>query len=155
MRRQGRLPVFPSLKGLQIDHRKAEDISVEELCVSEDPIFKSFLQVGFECSTHKTKAGKRPDLVASTQHDRLVIQDYQRTREMGMATAREGARWHRIEAKPGVHDFPRSRLSGSIRNLGIEIIWTAAFRLAIIWTFPTGVGHRLRAVCARFYQVSR
>jgi beta-glucosidase/6-phospho-beta-glucosidase/beta-galactosidase len=97
---------------------------VEELCVPEDPIFKSFLQAGFECSTHKTKAGKRLDLVASTEHDRLVTQDYQRLLEMGMATAREGTRWHVIEAKACVHDFSTvAPFLEAAETLGIEIIW--------------------------------
>jgi len=60
---------------------------------------------GFECSTHRTQDGRRLDLVASTRHDRLAAQDYERLRGAGIRVAREGLRWHLIEAQPGTLDF--------------------------------------------------
>ena len=59
-------------------------------------LFKSFLQAGFECSTHVLKSGKRLDLVASTGHDQWADQDFVRLRDAGILTAREGLRWHLI-----------------------------------------------------------
>jgi hypothetical protein len=69
------------------------------------PIFRSFIQAGFECSTHKLRNGDRLDLIASTGHDRLASQDYQRLRELGIRTIRLGARWHLIEPSPGEYNF--------------------------------------------------
>ena len=46
--------------------------------------FPSFFMGGFECSTHKLSAGKRLDLITSTQHDRFVREDYERLVEQGM-----------------------------------------------------------------------
>ena len=69
------------------------------------PIFRSFIQAGFECSTHKLKCGRRLDLLAATQHDRLARKDYQRLHSVGIKTIRIGARWHLIEALPGLYNF--------------------------------------------------
>jgi UDP-galactopyranose mutase len=69
------------------------------------PIFRSFLQAGFECSTHKLKSGRRLDLLASTQHDRFAREDYRRLHALGIRTVRLGARWHLIEAVPGSYNF--------------------------------------------------
>ncbi len=69
------------------------------------PIFRSFLQAGFECSTHKLRNGRRLDLLASTQHDRFAVKDYRRLHVLGIRTVRIGARWHLIERVPGRYDF--------------------------------------------------
>jgi hypothetical protein len=70
-----------------------------------NPIFQSFFQGGFECSTHKTKAGRRLDLVASTHHDLYARRDFEALLPFGISTVREGARWHLIEQQPGSYDF--------------------------------------------------
>ena len=69
------------------------------------PLFQSFVQGGFECSTHRLKSGKRLDLTASTQHDLLVRQDYRRLLDLGISTVREGLRWHLVEPERGHYDF--------------------------------------------------
>jgi glycosyltransferase involved in cell wall biosynthesis len=69
------------------------------------PIFQSFIQAGFECSTHKLRTGRRLDLLASTQHDRFAREDYRRIQALGIRTARVGARWHLIEPNPGRYNF--------------------------------------------------
>jgi UDP-galactopyranose mutase len=69
------------------------------------PIFRSFIQAGFECSTHRLRTGKRLDLLASTQHDRFAREDYRRIQALGIRTARVGARWHLIEQCPGRYGF--------------------------------------------------
>ena len=88
------------------------------------PLFRSFWQAGFECSTHVLKTGGRLDLVASTRHDLFAEQDFQRLSALGMLTAREGLRWHLIEPQPGQYDFSTVLpiLNAAERN-GIEIIW--------------------------------
>ncbi len=70
-----------------------------------DQIFRSFLQAGFECSTHKYKNGKRLDLLKQTQHDRFALDDYARVHQLGIQTVRTGARWHLIEQQPGEYSF--------------------------------------------------
>ena len=87
-------------------------------------MFFSFLQAGFECSTHKIESGRRLDLVASTSHDRYLQQDYERMLQFSMRTAREGVRWHLIEAKPSVYDFSSVLpMIEAGQRMGIQIIW--------------------------------
>jgi hypothetical protein len=69
------------------------------------PNFSSFLQAGFECSTHRLQSGRRLDLIDATHHDTLVRQDYRRLMEFGIRTVREGLRWHLIERSKGKYDF--------------------------------------------------
>jgi hypothetical protein len=92
--------------------------------VTDGPIFASFVQAGFECSTHRLLNGKRLDLVHSTEHDRFVAQDYARLRDLGMLTVREGLRWHLIERQPGKYDFSSAlHILHAAQKSGIEIIW--------------------------------
>ena len=87
-------------------------------------LFKSFWQAGFECSTHVLKTGKRLDLVASTGHDRFAARDFARLREIGIATVREGLRWHLVEPEPGRYDFSSAlTIQDAARRQGIEIVW--------------------------------
>lgn len=67
--------------------------------------FRSFIQGGFECSTHRVKTGRRLDLIRSTCHDVFAKQDYRRLSEFGIETVREGLRWHLIERSRGNYDF--------------------------------------------------
>jgi hypothetical protein len=69
------------------------------------PRFCSFIQAGFECSTHYSKHGRRLDLITSTRHDELVKQDYRRLLQAGIRTVREGLRWHLIERARHSYDF--------------------------------------------------
>src|SRR3954454_23166831 len=68
-------------------------------------LFPSFFIGGFECSTHRLSGGRRLDLIQSTQHDRFARQDYERLVEQGMRVARDGVRWHLVEAAQGHYDF--------------------------------------------------
>ncbi len=68
-------------------------------------IFKSFLQAGFECSSHKRRDGVRLDLLRSTQHERFARADFERLQPFGIRTVRTAARWHLIEEIPGQFDF--------------------------------------------------
>ena len=49
--------------------------------LADSHLFASFIQGGFECSTHRRKDGKRLDLIASTVHDQFLVQDYERLKE--------------------------------------------------------------------------
>jgi beta-glucosidase/6-phospho-beta-glucosidase/beta-galactosidase len=88
------------------------------------PLFRSYFLGGFECSTHRTRAGKRLDLIAATGHDRLVRADYERLQAAGIRAAREGLRWHLIETSAGRYDFssvlPMLRAA---RETGVQVIW--------------------------------
>lgn len=79
---------------------------------------------GFECSTHVRRSGKRLDLIAATKHAEFARQDYQRLRSEGMRVAREGVRWHLVEATPGHYDFSSALPSvRAARASGVQIIW--------------------------------
>jgi len=63
-------------------------------------------------------------MIASTQHDRYVREDYLRAQWVGMRTVRDGVRWHLIESKPNRFDFssvlPMIRAA---RETGTQVIW--------------------------------
>jgi beta-glucosidase/6-phospho-beta-glucosidase/beta-galactosidase len=87
-------------------------------------LFKSFFLGGFECSTHRLASGKRLDEIAFTHHDRLAREDYLRLHDQGIRAARDGLRWHLIEANPGDYDFssaaPMLRASLETRT---QVVW--------------------------------
>lgn len=87
-------------------------------------LFQSFLQGGFECSSHRREDGVRLDLLAATRHDRLAAADYRALRAHGIRTVRDGLRWHLIESAPGVYDWssflPMLRAA---RETGTQVIW--------------------------------
>ena len=79
---------------------------------------------GFECSTHIRRSGKRLDLIAATQHDSFALPDYQRLTAEGIRVAREGVRWHLVEAIPGQYDFSSVLpVVDAARSEGAQIIW--------------------------------
>jgi beta-glucosidase/6-phospho-beta-glucosidase/beta-galactosidase len=92
--------------------------------MTEAGLFSSFFMAGFECSTHRRRDGHRLDLLAATQHDRFVEQDYRQVVAHGMRTVRDGLRWHLIETSPGRYDWS-SFLPGlrAARDLGIQVVW--------------------------------
>ncbi|EPE96966.1 glycosyl transferase group 1 [Rhizobium grahamii CCGE 502] len=92
-------------------------------------LFNSFLQGGFECSTHRLRprdgeeVGKRLDLIRAVRHDDYAYQDYLRLREFGIKTVRDGFRWHLIE-KDGVYDWSSVRSMLRAASLsGTQVIW--------------------------------
>lgn len=89
-----------------------------------ESLFKSFLMAGFECASHRPTHGRRLDLTAATAHDRFALADYARAREAGMATVRDGLRWHLVEQSPYHYDFgsvlPMVRAA---RTAGVQVIW--------------------------------
>jgi len=67
-------------------------------------IFPTFFISGFECSTFLWKDKKRRNLVAETQHDRFAKTDYEMSRHLGIAVAREGIPWPIVDTA-GTYDF--------------------------------------------------
>jgi beta-glucosidase/6-phospho-beta-glucosidase/beta-galactosidase len=79
---------------------------------------------GFECSTHRNRAGDRLDMIAATGHDEFAEPDYERLMRLGLLTARDGVRWHLIEIEPGRYDFASlERQVAATKATGIQIIW--------------------------------
>jgi beta-glucosidase/6-phospho-beta-glucosidase/beta-galactosidase len=87
-------------------------------------LFRSFINGGFECSTHRRRDGKRLDLIQSTRHDELALSDYRLLQRHGIATARDGLRWHLIERTPGSYDFASAiGMLGAARQADMQVIW--------------------------------
>ncbi len=88
-------------------------------------LFRSFFMAGFECSSHRRADGRRLDLIAATRHDELAAQDYRQIGEHGLATVRDGVRWHLVEGgSPGAYDW--SSLLPMLRAAeaaGIQVAW--------------------------------
>jgi beta-glucosidase/6-phospho-beta-glucosidase/beta-galactosidase len=86
--------------------------------------FASFLQAGFECSSHRRKDGVRLDLIKATSHDRHVRNDYRLCAELGFRTLRDGLRWHLIEKSPGKYDWSSwMPMLEAAEEAGLQIIW--------------------------------
>jgi hypothetical protein len=87
-------------------------------------LFDSFILGGFECSTHRRRDGRRLDVVAATRHDELAARDYQLLQRHGIRTARDGFRWHLIEASPGRLDFSSALgMLRAARDTRMQVVW--------------------------------
>jgi hypothetical protein len=88
------------------------------------PEFKSFFWGGFECASHRRNDGVRLDLLSSTAHDAHAFADYVSLREHGIATVRDGVRWHLIESHRGEYDWtsllPMLRAAN---DSGVQVVW--------------------------------
>jgi hypothetical protein len=86
-------------------------------------LFRSFWQAGFESASHVNRQGVRVDMLARTQHDRLVREDFARLREVGIRVAREGVRWHLVD-RAGHFDFSTVRpVVEAAREHDIQLLW--------------------------------
>ncbi len=87
-------------------------------------LFQSFFMGGFECSTHRTRSGRRLDLIDSTQHDRFAFQDYRLLMKYGLRTARDGVRWHLMEREPGRYDWSVAEpMFRAAQKSGLQVVW--------------------------------
>ncbi len=88
-------------------------------------LFRSFLQGGFECSTHRRAHDRRRvDVIAGSQHDLHAEHDYRELARHGILTVRDGLRWHLIEREPGrYHWSSLERQRMGAQAVGTEIIW--------------------------------
>jgi beta-glucosidase/6-phospho-beta-glucosidase/beta-galactosidase len=63
-------------------------------------------------------------MLAATQHDRFVHEDFARLAEVQIRTVRDTTRWHRVEASPGVFDFASVEAFADAANAqGIQVVW--------------------------------
>jgi beta-glucosidase/6-phospho-beta-glucosidase/beta-galactosidase len=87
-------------------------------------IFDSFWIGGFEAATHINEAGKRLDMIAATEHDVQVDEDYARLRNVGIHTVRDAVRWHLIE-RNGTFDFSSlAPMVVAAERHGMQVMWT-------------------------------
>jgi hypothetical protein len=87
------------------------------------PLFRSFFIAGFECSTQINSAGVRLDMAAALQHDLCGAADYRRLREVGIATVRDGLRWHLID-RGGLYDWSSwLPMLEAARSENVQVIW--------------------------------
>jgi hypothetical protein len=88
------------------------------------PLFKGFFGGGFECSTFRRRSGRRLDLVAATAHDQFAELDYQRLQRQRLRVAREGVRWHLVEARRGYYDFSSVQsITRAARATSTDVVW--------------------------------
>jgi hypothetical protein len=86
-------------------------------------LFRSFVQAGFECSTHKRRDGRRLDLLSATEHDKFTPSDFALLAQLGIKTVRTGARWHLIEQPDGTYNFESLEpLFAAAAENGIELL---------------------------------
>ena len=87
-------------------------------------IFSSFWLAGFESACHVTRNGARLDMMAATQHDRFVQDDYRRLRQVGITSVRDTVRWHLIERPEGHYDWSSlDPFIAAARAEGMQITW--------------------------------
>ena len=101
------------------------DAVLDERQAAPDPsLFSSFVQGGFECSTHRRRDGRRLDLIAATAHDGNSGSDYRQLQELGLLSVRDGLRWHLIEPRQGSYDWssfiPMLRAA---QSSGMQVVW--------------------------------
>lgn len=118
-----------------------------------EPLFRSLFLGGFECSAHRRlRDGARLDLIAATSHDRFARQDYERLHGLGVRAARDGIRWHLIEAgAPNKYDW--SSVLPMVRaahDTGTQIVWDLCH-----YGWPDDLDVFSPAFVARFADLSR
>lgn len=114
------------------------------------PLLSSFWMAGFECSSHINSAGVRLDMTASLQHDTQAAEDYRRLREIGISTARDGLRWHRIDRAGELSWESWIPMLDAARAEGVQVIWDLCH-----YGWPDGLDIFSAAFVDRFARFSR
>ena len=100
------------------------EVLAERRAARAPSFFASFIQGGFECSTHRRLDGRRLDLLKATAHDEHALLDYRQLHRHGMATVRDGVRWHLIERSAARYDWSSFLpMLHAARQAGTEVIW--------------------------------
>lgn len=101
-----------------------EAVQAERAPAPAAKLFQSWFQGGFECSTHRLRNGRRLDIIASSQHDRRAQADYRQLQDFGIATVRDGLRWHLIEPTPCTFDWTSFLpMLAAAKASGMQVIW--------------------------------
>jgi glycosyltransferase involved in cell wall biosynthesis len=92
---------------------------------SPENVFRSFLQGGFECSSHRRGHDQRRiDMIAASHHDLHAEHDLRELSRHGILTVRDGLRWHLIERAAGDYDWGSAAGQlAAARKTGSEVIW--------------------------------
>ncbi len=86
--------------------------------------FRSFWMGGFEAAGHINEYGARVNMLAATQHDRYVADDFALVRSVGIGTVRESAQWHLID-RDGAFDFSTlAPVAEAAQAAGVQVLWT-------------------------------
>lgn len=110
---------------MTIARERTDPVKVQPPQQVAEPPFASFWMGGFESASHINRAGVRVDMIAATQHDRLAQVDYGLLRDAGIRTAREGFRWHLVEATPGRYNFASAQpIVDAADRHRIQVVWT-------------------------------
>jgi beta-glucosidase/6-phospho-beta-glucosidase/beta-galactosidase len=92
--------------------------------VTSPSLLRSYFMGGFECSTQRRRGGVRLDLLHATGHDLHAEQDYRTLTALGIASIRDGLRWHLIEQVPGRYEWssflPMLRAA---RAAKVQVVW--------------------------------
>jgi glycosyltransferase involved in cell wall biosynthesis len=110
--------------------RLFEDVLAGRTAAEPTGIFLSFLQGGFECSTHRLRKrdgemiGKRLDVIAATRHDLSARDDFRQLSSFAIRTVRDGLRWHLIEPVSGKYDWSSFLpMLKAANDTGTQVIW--------------------------------
>ena len=120
--------------------------------VTRQPLFPSFFLGGFECSTHLRHLDRRRlDLAISTKHERFVREDYERLQGVGIATARDGVPWYRVDRGGGAYDWsgvvPMIRAARETKTL---VLWDL-----LHFGYPDGLDFFSPELVERFRRFAR
>src|SRR3954464_6057280 len=86
-------------------------------------LFRSFWIAGFECSCQINSAGVRIDMTSALQHDVFAAEDYRRLRQVGIAVARDGIRWHLIDRGGSLQWQSWLPMLRAARQEKIQVLW--------------------------------
>ncbi len=91
---------------------------------SAPSLFDSFWLGGFESACQINTRGDRINMLASTQHDVRVSEDYQLVRSVNIKAVRDGVRWPCIETSPGYYDWSSflPMVRAAEKN-GVQVVW--------------------------------
>ena len=87
-------------------------------------LFSSFWMAGYESACHINRRGERLDMIAATQHDRFLDDDYADLRSVGIGAARDTVRWHLVERPGGSFDLSSvATMLAAAQRQQVQIVW--------------------------------
>jgi glycosyltransferase involved in cell wall biosynthesis len=109
--------------------RLISDVLKDRCPAMPSGLFRSFLQGGFESSTHRLRPregefqGRRLDLIASTGHGSNAAGDYRQLSGFGIRTVRDGLRWHLIDQGDQYDWSSALTMLRAASETGTQVIW--------------------------------